>query len=226
MNTKEFSGRALAYTKARPGYPDEAIKYINALAKPDAVFADIGAGTGKFTELLAQYGHEIFAVEPNADMRDQLAVILASFPNVKIVGGAAEATTLPNHHVDVITNAQALNWFDIEAFRLVCQRIGKPNALVVTLYNYNCDEVHGISRYDKSTGALYRNPTVREFPNPIYFTRDNWILYFLSMAGVPQPSESGYEAYISEINAKFDHDNVDGLLRLDLTTKVYSEVLS
>ena len=104
-----------------------------------------------------------------------------------------------------------------------CIRIGKPNTVVITLFNYNPNESHGILRYNKSTSALYRNPIIREFPNPIQFTRANWILYFSSMAGVPQPSDSGYEAYITEMKEEFDRDNVDGLLHLDLVTKIYCE---
>ena len=77
MNTKKFTGKAQAYAYARPGYPNDAVDYIKTLAPAGAVFADIGAGTGKFTELLARQGHIIYAVEPNADMREQLAVTLA-----------------------------------------------------------------------------------------------------------------------------------------------------
>ena len=43
------------------------------------------------------------------------------------------------------------------------------------------------------------------------------------MAGVPQKNDSGYEAYTAEMNEKFNRDSTDGILRLDLTTKVYSE---
>lgn len=90
MNTEKFTGKAAYYAQARPGYPETAIDYICALAPTNAVFADIGAGTGKFAELLAKRGYELFAVEPNADMREQLAETLKSFPNAKIVDGTAE----------------------------------------------------------------------------------------------------------------------------------------
>ena len=221
MNIEAFTGRAEAYTQARPGYPDEAMKYIHDLAPLDAVFADIGAGTGKFTELLARCGNEIFAVEPNADMRKQLAITLASFPNTKIVDGTAEATTLPNNSIDVITCAQTLNRVDIEAFQVECRRIGKSNPIVVTLFNDDPGEDN--PRYKKSTGAFYKNPVVREFPNPVFFTREKWLLYFASMEGVPLESDASYESYTAELNNRFDRDSVDGILRFDLVTKVYSE---
>ena len=92
MKTEAFTGRAKAYAEVRPGYPNEAIEYIYNLAPKKAIFADVGAGTGKFTELLARYGNEIFAVEPNEDMREQLAITLSLCPNAKIVDGTAENT--------------------------------------------------------------------------------------------------------------------------------------
>ena len=223
LNGENFTDRAQAYAKTRPGYPEEAIEYINSLVPPDAVFADIGAGTGKFTELLARHGNKVFAVEPNADMREQLKITLAPFSNTIIVDGSAEATTLAGNSIDFIVSAQALNWFDLAAFKTECQRIGKNDYTVITLFNNKPDDVHSISRYQKSTEAFYKNPVIREFPNPIYFTRDNWLLYLSSMAGVPQKNAPGYKAYVAEMNEVFDRESTDGILRLDLVTKVYSE---
>ena len=85
MNTEAFTGKAEAYNKARPGYPEEAIEYIRSLVPPNAVFADIGAGTGMLTEQIAKGGHTVYAVEPNADMRQILAITLAAYPNAEVV---------------------------------------------------------------------------------------------------------------------------------------------
>lgn len=67
--------------------------------------------------MLAERGYSVFAVEPNADMRGQLVITLAPFPNVKILDGIAEVTMLPEHSIDVITVAHALHWFNLDAFR-------------------------------------------------------------------------------------------------------------
>ena len=223
MNKGAFTGRAQAYTEARPGYSNEAVEYIYSLAAPNAVFADIGAGTGKFTELIARYGNEIFAVEPNEDMLEQLAITLAPYKNAKIFDGTAEATRLPDKSIDVITNAQALRRFNIDAFRAECERIGKSNPIVITIFNGG---KYGVSEgYRKATSALYRNPIMREFPNPLFFTREKWHLYYASMEGVPLPNDSKYEEWTAELNERFDRESVDGILRLDEVTRVYSEVL-
>ena len=224
MNTEMFTGKAQAYASARPGYPDEAMEYIKTLIPADAVIADIGAGTGKLTELLARYGYEIFAVEPNMDMRGQLAALLTQFPNIKIVDGTAEATTLPDHSVDAITCAQALHWFDAEAFRAECRRIGKFGILVITVYN-NVPGGSSITHCKQSTDVFYKNPTVREFPNPILYSRESWLQYMTSHSHDPLPSDPGYDAHIAEMNAIFDRENIDRFLRRNVVTKVYSERL-
>ena len=217
-----LTGRARDYAEARPGYPDAAVEYIRGLAPPDAAFADIGAGTGKFTAPLARYGHTVYAVEPNADMRVQLAVTLSPYANAKIRAGSAEATGLPGRCADIIVSAQALPRFDIGLYRAECGRIGRPGFILVTLFNYErVLEKNG--RYDEPLNALYRNPTVREFDNPAFFTRETWHKYFASMEGVPLKSEAGYEAYARELDERFGRGAVSGVLRHDLVTRVYSE---
>lgn len=227
MNTDKFTGKAHAYAESRPGYPDEAIEYIRKLVPPDAVIADIGAGTGKLTALLARHGYKIFAVEPNGDMREQLAATLAPFPNAKIIDGTAEATTLYDRSVDVITCAQALGWFDLNAFLAECRRIGKPSVIVVSIYNDTQSDnyIPNGNRFTnkQATNLFFKNPAVREFPNPVFYTRDRWLQLAASISDNPQPSDPGYEAYIAEVNAEFDRENVDGLLRHELVTKVYCE---
>lgn len=83
MNIENFTGKAEAYAID----PKSAIEYICSLVPQDAVLADIGAGTGKFTVTLAERGYSVYAVEPNADMRRQLAITLAPYTNVSIMEG-------------------------------------------------------------------------------------------------------------------------------------------
>lgn len=227
MNTEGFTGKAQAYAAARPGYPNEAIDYIRSLVPSNAVFVDIGAGTGKFTELIARCGYEIFAVEPNTDMREQLVATLEPFSNAKIINATAEATTLPDHSIDVITCAQALGWFDLNTFRKECVRIGKSGVIVISLYNGTPGDNYtpGSHRLSSRQAAdmFFKNPTVREFPNPILYTRKRWLQKNASISDNPQPSDPGYSEHIAQMNAIFDRNNIDGFLRQDLVTIVYSE---
>lgn len=132
----QFHGKAQAYDKARPGYPQEAMRYIASLMPRDAVVADIGAGTGKFTVPLARLGCTVYAVEPDADMRGVLIDATRDLSHVTVLDGSAAHTGLPDHSVDVVTCAQALHWFDHDAFLAECARIARNDTLLlVSLYN-------------------------------------------------------------------------------------------
>ncbi|MCL2018574.1 MAG: class I SAM-dependent methyltransferase [Oscillospiraceae bacterium] len=221
-NTEKFSGKGAVYAQARPSYPQAAIDYICKFITPDSVVADIGAGTGKFTELLAKRNYNMFAVEPNSDMHEQLEITLKPFPNVKIINSTAEATTLPDNSVDLITVAQALHWFDPDKFRAECRRIGKENVRVIAIYNQTPGG-SSVGHSKLSTDVFFENPTIREFPNSVFYTREKWIQYMTSHSHDPLPTDPNYETHIAEANAIFDKENENGLLRRDVMTKVYSE---
>jgi predicted acetyltransferase/ubiquinone/menaquinone biosynthesis C-methylase UbiE len=220
-STTAFSGKADVYAKARPTYAEAAIGYILSLTPADAVFADIGAGTGKLSGQLAMHGVTLFAIEPNEDMRAQLCSTLAPYPNAQVVRGSAEATTLPDHSVDVVTVAQALHWFDFAAFRRECQRILKPGGQVVTVYNINPGKgATSMEHFTSSTAAFYTSADTRQFPNPICYTREVYVAYRLSHSHDPKPGDEEYDAHIAKVNAQFDSESIDGSLYVDLTTAV------
>lgn len=222
MSTENFTGKAEAYAQGRPGYPKAAIDTITGLAPSGAVFADIGAGTGKFTEKLAEQGFSVFAVEPNADMRKQLAITLAPFPNVNIMDSTAEATALPDNSVDILTVAHALHWFNLDTFLEECRRIVKPGGLVIAIYNLTPGgEMIELSK--KTTDDFFTKPMTWEFSNPMDYTRDNWLAYIASQDNNPLPTDPEYHAHIAAINEVFDRASVNGLLRIDRVTKVYCE---
>jgi ubiquinone/menaquinone biosynthesis C-methylase UbiE len=221
-NTTLFSGKAESYAKARPSYPREAVDYICSLVKPDAVFADIGAGTGKWTELIAARGYEIFAVEPNDDMRKELENTLAAFGNAHIISGTDTDTKLPEHSVNIVTVAQALHWLDIEKFRKECERILKPGGKVITIYNNN-PEGSSPKLSKLSTDEFYKNPTVTEFDNPIYYSRDEWLNFRLSHSHDPKPGDENYEAHIEEVKRQFGERAFEEKIVLNITTRIFEE---
>jgi ubiquinone/menaquinone biosynthesis C-methylase UbiE len=221
-NTTLFFGKAESYAKARPSYPREAVDYVCSLVYPNAVFADIGAGTGKWTELIAARGYGIFAVEPNDDMRKELENTLANFGNTHIINGTDIDTKLPEHSVDIITIAQALHWFDLENFRNECERILKPGGKIITIYNNN-PEGSSPKLSKLSTDEFYTNPTVKEFKNPIYFSRDEWISFRLSHSHDPKPGDENYETHIEEVKRQFEERATHGKIVLNITTRIFEE---
>lgn len=55
------------------------------------------------------------------------------------------------------------------------------------------------------------------------YWREYWLAYMTSHSHDPLPSDPGYVAHIAEVNAIFDRENIDGLIRHDVVTMVYSE---
>ena len=245
----QFHGKAQGYDKARPGYPQAAMQYIASLMPRDATVADIGAGTGKFTIPLAQLGYTVYAVEPDADMRGVLTDTTRDIVHVTVFDGSAAHTGLSDNSVDVVTCAQALHWFDHDAFLAECARIARGNTfLLVSIYNstsfdsammqesrdHNVQAAAvspddaadiGISaqHFRETTAAFFTHPTIRRFQNPIRYTRDAWRTYMDSHSHSPLPSDPTYPAHRAWVDAIFDARAVDGILTDDNVTMVASE---
>lgn len=65
----EFNNKAKDYANGRPTYPKEILdKLIELGIDKNSNIADIGAGTGLFTNMLCELGSNIFAIEPNLEM--------------------------------------------------------------------------------------------------------------------------------------------------------------
>lgn len=220
MNIDNFTNRAQAYAKGRPGYTIDCIEKICEIVPDGAVVADIGAGTGKLTQELAKQGYTINAVEPNKDMQRQLHLTVDMFTNVKIVNGTAENTTLPDHCFDAITVAHALHWFDLECFKKECRRILKPHGIIIAIYNH----VPGMETSDfciQTIHEFFSAPMTWTCYNPINYTREEWIAYILSQDDSILPGEDGYEAYIESLHQTFDKQSMNGLMCCDRVTGIY-----
>ncbi|MFP3941833.1 MAG: class I SAM-dependent methyltransferase [Thermoanaerobaculia bacterium] len=128
--TERFSGRVADYVRYRPGYPDALLETLVEATGlgPGRVVADVGSGTGISTELLLRSGARVLAVEPNPEMRLAAEERLGGEPRFRSVAGTAEATTLPDASVDLVTAGQAFHWFDPERTRREWLRIlrGRP----------------------------------------------------------------------------------------------------
>jgi len=135
--TSRFSDRVENYVRYRPGYPAQALVCLKKECGLDAshVVADIASGTGIWTRMLLENGNPVFAVEPNAEMRQAGERLLAEFPKFTSVDGTAEATTLHDASVDLVTAAQAAHWFDRQRARREFARILKPGGWLVLLWN-------------------------------------------------------------------------------------------
>lgn len=155
-----FLGRAEVYAAARPTYPAGILDWLRERQLLSDV-ADIGAGTGLFTQLLLEGGATVTAVEPNVDMRAQLETRLSTAlrsGQLRVQGGTSEDTGLPDQSTELITAAQAAHWFDplptVREFR----RVLKPSGYVLLLWNDWRGKQHPFNEaYGQTIRRFYRD---------------------------------------------------------------------
>ncbi|KAL8914647.1 MAG: hypothetical protein Q9171_000828 [Xanthocarpia ochracea] len=101
---------ASSYDRHRPSYPLEVLDALLARLQVKGVrsarIIDLGAGTGKFTELLVARDekYHVVAVEPHDDMRRVLSAKRLS--TVDVVDGDASNMPVKSHSVDAVIAAQ------------------------------------------------------------------------------------------------------------------------
>ncbi|CAN5604320.1 class I SAM-dependent methyltransferase [soil metagenome] len=165
-----FERAADAYERGRPEYSADAVEFVRAklaelqksrlndrsFSSPTAVdgprglaVADVAAGTGKFTKVLASFSPElvatIAAVEPVAAMRTKCVEILTAhledFANspatsrVAVLDGTAEKLPFADESLDVVTVAQAFHWFDGAQALVEIHRVMRPGGMLLMIWN-------------------------------------------------------------------------------------------
>lgn len=176
LDANPFVGEGGAYNSVRPAYPDEAVAALLGAASRSrgrgAVgqivparggvaragvplrAADVGAGTGKMSELLARAGVLVDAVEPSEAMRSQASAV----PGVSWHAGVAEDTRLPDGTYDIVVFAQSWHWVDPERAGIEAARILAPGGVLGIVWNQmdvSIPWVHRLTRIMRS-GDVHR----------------------------------------------------------------------
>ena len=97
--------------------------------------ADVGAGTGKLTENLAQIGVKGYAVEPNDAMRAEGIKLFAGKDTFVWSKGLAEMTNLPDECVDWVLMGSSFHWADAPKAVAEFGRILKPGGFFTAIWN-------------------------------------------------------------------------------------------
>jgi len=149
-----FAKVADAYERGRPGYPEEAVRWLAGDVPCDVV--DLGAGTGKLTRGLVALGHRVTAVEPLAEMRAELDAALLG---VTALAGSAESIPLSDASADVVTCGQAFHWFDhAVALPEIARVLRTSGGRLALVWNSRDDRDPWMARLS----AIIGNETVQE----------------------------------------------------------------
>jgi ubiquinone/menaquinone biosynthesis C-methylase UbiE len=119
---------AADYAHLRPSYAQDAIDWVVArtgIGRGTTV-VDVGAGTGQLSKEFARRGASVWAVEPAANMRAELA---SSSPGVRVLDGYAESLPVPEGLAELVVVGQAMHYFEPQAALAEIHRVPCRTAL-------------------------------------------------------------------------------------------------
>lgn len=240
-----FDDRVENYVAYRPGYPAGVVEFLRGELglTTEAVIADVGSGTGILSELFLKNGNTVVGVEPNDRMRAAAEQLLQSYPLFCSVKGTAEATTLEDRSVGLVTAGQAFHWFDAGRARVEFRRILKPGGWTALVWNMRRTEatefLRDYERLLREFGTDYAQVNceqVSEDRIAQFFAGtfgeksfDNFqSLDFGSLRGrllsssyVPLAGDARHEPMLAALQSLFDAHARDGRVRIEYDTRVY-----
>jgi SAM-dependent methyltransferase len=221
-----------AYERARPGYPEEAVRWLVGDEPCDVV--DLGAGTGKLTRSLVTLGHRVTAIEPLPEM---LELLPAAAPGAAAILGNAEIIPLPDAYADVVTAAQAFHWFDLDLALPEIARVLRPRGRLALVWNKRDDREPWVAELSKTIGAETVERGDVEDPiegsmlfGPVQEAEFEWsqrvdratlrdLVLSRSYCAI-RPSDER-EVILTEVERLFEEHAVEGELELPYVTQCY-----
>lgn len=249
--TTRFSNRVVDYVRSRPGYPDGVLAMIGRelRVEPGDIVADLGAGTGIFSECLLAAGYRVIAVEPNEEMLQEARARFGNNRNFSSRLAVAEETGLADHSVGLVTAAQAFHWFDPERVRREALRILRPGAPALLVWNER-RETGGpaaeayqqiVDRFNTDLAAVNhrrlsgsaedlesffspKGMRVRSFFNRQRLDLEGLIARIASSSYMPAAGDPRYADMVAEITQMFKQHAASGTLEIVYDTRVFTGV--
>jgi SAM-dependent methyltransferase len=121
-----FGVVARGYAAFRPTYPRELFAWLATQVPTRAMAWDAGCGSGQASVALADHFERVLGTDLNAQQ------IEAATPHPRVTYRTAPAhlSGLPDQSVSLVTVAQALHWFDVEAFHAEVKRVLVPGGVI------------------------------------------------------------------------------------------------
>ncbi len=240
---RRFSPKAKLY-HYRWDYAPQAIQTIIDVTRisADSSIADIGSGTGILSHHFIESVNKVFAVEPNSEMRQIATNVLGEFPSFCSIAGVSDATTLPDHSVDLITVGRAIHWFVPEFTRREFLRILKPNGWLAILRVPGTDKTllealeklrtpengwglsYGMNRPECRPMTFYygsENFLTLRFPYPRQETWQEFIGRLVSNSHAPNEDNPYYGNFENLAQKNFNQFSANGRITLNTCTELF-----
>lgn len=246
LSTERFSNRVADYVRYRPDYPAALLDWLQQANGIDASWpvADIGAGTGISCKMFLDAGYTVTAVEPNAAMRGAAESWLGDNTRFRAVDGRADATTLADGSIGLVSVAQAFHWFDPAATRREFHRILRTGGMAAIYWNsrrltgtpflvgyeallqtYGTDYTSVAERYADEPrmrewfGTGWRGTAEFEHGQLLDFEALRGRL--MSSSYAPKEGHPNHAPMIEALRKLFDTCEADGRISFDYDTRVY-----
>jgi SAM-dependent methyltransferase len=235
-----FGAHADAYERARPGWPEQAARWL----VPDGaeLVVELGAGTGKLTRAVAALGVRVVAVEPDPRM---LAVLQGL--GLEGVEGSAEAIPLDGGVADAVVAGSSLHWFELELALPEIHRVLRPGGRFGFGWNHRDDRHPAIARIGEAVYAaqartrgprwrsrdwvpeltaagLFRDVEQARFEHVHELPREalgDHLLSYSCVAALPDDERRRVLAAITGLLDSDESVSGDGLLRLPFVVTAY-----
>lgn len=164
-----FSTQSSSYSKYRPEYPKELYRFLSDQCAERALAWDCATGNGQAARGLSEYFNYVHATDAseaqikNAHGNDNVNFQIANASN----------SGLEDSSVDLITVAQALHWFDLDAFYKEVKRVLKPGGILAVWSYQNLEIDHEI---DPLILHYYNNVVGDYWPKERSHIEDKYVL--------------------------------------------------
>ncbi|WP_217180326.1 class I SAM-dependent methyltransferase [Streptomyces sp. AC495_CC817] len=140
-----FGAEAGNYEAGRPDFPFDAVAWmLEPMPEGSRRVADIGAGTGKLTRVLAKAPDaELVAIDPDPAM---LAALRTAVPGVPTFEGSAEKLPLPDAALDAAVFGQAWHWVDPVVASAEVGRVVRSGGVLGLIWNTRDGRVDWVRR--------------------------------------------------------------------------------
>ncbi|WP_316735318.1 class I SAM-dependent methyltransferase [Pedobacter aquatilis] len=145
-----FSTQAAEYAIYRPTYPKELYDYIFSLVKSKKAAWDCATGNGQVARELALHFEAVYATDISKKQIEQALKL----PNIVYHVESSDKVNAENDSFDLITVAQAIHWFNFDAFYSEVKRTLKPDGILAVI-GYGIMNID--KKVDKAVHKLYED---------------------------------------------------------------------